>query len=314
MSRRLAVLCALVACAGAAGCGLGAGEEQGGEVTLTVTRNFGDEPVGVRRTGGAREGDTVMRLLQRDFTVETRFGGGFVQEIDGVAGGREGGRRVDWFFYVNGIEAGQGAAGRRVLPGDRIWWDHHDWTTAMRVPAVVGSFPEPFVSGSEGKRFPVRLVCEGAVDRACDEAATRLENAGVKNAGRSLLLASVSENVLRLVVGLWPDIRRDATVRAIESGPAASGVFARLDAAGRRVELLDARGRVVRTLGPGAGLVAATRGPDQQPTWVVTGTDAVGLAAAVAALTEQELRDHFAIAVERGRSLPLPVPGPGSGP
>ena len=29
----------------------------------------------------------------------------------------------------------------------------------MRVPAVVGSFPEPFLHGSEGKRFPVRLDC-----------------------------------------------------------------------------------------------------------------------------------------------------------
>ena len=46
-----------------------------------------------------------MRLLQRKFEVETRYGGGFVQEIDGVGGGREAGRPVDWFFYVNGIEA-----------------------------------------------------------------------------------------------------------------------------------------------------------------------------------------------------------------
>ena len=56
-----------------------------------------------------------MRLLQRKYDVKTRYGGGFVQEIDGVAGGREDGRRVDWFYYVNGIEATVGAAERRVL-------------------------------------------------------------------------------------------------------------------------------------------------------------------------------------------------------
>ena len=60
-----------------------------------------------------------MRLLQRGFEVETRYGGAFVQEIDGVGGGRRGGRPVDWFFYVNGIEAEtrrRGAAARARRP------------------------------------------------------------------------------------------------------------------------------------------------------------------------------------------------------
>ena len=47
----------------------------------------------------------------------------------------------------------------------------------MRVPAVVGSFPEPFVSGSEGRKLPVRLVCVGdagdALRRGRDPAARR---------------------------------------------------------------------------------------------------------------------------------------------
>ena len=48
------------------------------------------------------------------------------------------------------------------------------------------------------------------------------------------------------------------------------------------LELLDAQGRTVRTLGPGAGLVAATRFEEQQPTWVVSGTDTAGVERAVA--------------------------------
>jgi hypothetical protein len=103
-----------------------------------------------------------MRVLTRNFDVKTRYGGGFVQQIGGIAGGREGGRRVDWFYYVNGIEASTGANERRVTAGDRIWWDRHDWGAAMRIPAVVGSFPEPFLSGQNGKRLPVRLDCARA--------------------------------------------------------------------------------------------------------------------------------------------------------
>ena len=125
-----------------------------------------------------------MRLLQRKFEVETRYGGGFVQEIDGVGGGRRSGRPVDWFFYVNGIEASTGAAARRLAPGDRVWWDHHDWGAAMRVPAVVGSFPAPFVSSSKGKRVPVRIDCGAGAQRACREVQKRLTDAGAQVGGR----------------------------------------------------------------------------------------------------------------------------------
>ena len=63
----------------------------------------------------------------------------------------------------------------------------------------------------------------------------------------------------------------------------------------------------VRTLRAGGGLVATTSVEEQAPTWVVTGTDEVGLAAAAAALTEERLERHFALAVESGSDIPLPV-------
>src|SRR3712207_8032212 len=59
-------------------------------------------------------------------TLFRSYGGGFVQSIDGISGGRQRGRSVDWFYYVNGIEGGSGAAARKLAPGDRVWWDHHD--------------------------------------------------------------------------------------------------------------------------------------------------------------------------------------------
>jgi hypothetical protein len=311
MRRALACALAIAAVAlPASGCGFGSGSKQASEGSLTVTRDFGAESLGRRRTAGVSESDTVMRLLQRDFQVGTRYGGKFVQEIDGVAGGREGGSRVDWFYYVNGVEASSGAADRRVSPGDRIWWDHHDWSATMRVPAVVGSFPEPFVSGIKGRKLPVRIVCLHA-DQACDEVETRLHDAGIDDTARSVLQQSAGAEVLRVLVGPWSELRDDTAARKLESGPGASGVYAKPNPAGDRIDLLDARGRSVRTLGRGGGLLAATQIEGQQPTWIVTGVDATGVSAAAAALAEDELRDHFAIAVEEGRILPLPIVPPG---
>jgi hypothetical protein len=300
-----------------AGCGFGAGEDTG-NVTLTVTRDFGDavlhEGADEPQKEAVKEGDTVMRVLQRSYDVKTRYGGGFVQEIDGLAGGHEEGRQADWFYYVNGIEAPVGASERRLTGGERVWWDHHDWEAAQRVPAVVGSFPEPFKSGSEGKRFPVRLVCQGDDERSCDEVQERLEDADITGISRATLEQSGGQEVLRVIVGRWADVRRDPVVRALERGPGSSGVYARPTSTGDQIVLLDDDGQPVRTLRGGGGLVAATSVEAQAPTWIITGTDQVGVAAAAAALTEDRLEQHFALAVDAGQDVPLPVSGPGTGP
>ena len=305
----LLVVLALVA----AGCGLGAGDSEEGGATLTVTRDFGTREVGTGSADPIPGGETVMRMLQRDFDVETRYGGGFVQQINGIAGGREDGRPVDWFYYVNGILADDGAAAHELVAGDHVWWDHHDWGASADVRAVVGSFPEPFLSGIGGKRLPVRLDCAEAAADACDEVARRLSEAGVK-AGRSAAGSFGGEAVLRVEVGVWADVRKDAAVRQLEEGPKASGVYARPSASGEELALLDPEGETVRTLEEGAGLVAATRLGGEAPTWVVTGTDATGLAAAAAQIQQEALADRFAIAVEEGRPTPVPILPPPEAP
>ncbi len=311
---RAALLPALLLLAAlAGGCGLGAGESQEGGATLTVTRDFGAREVGTGSADPIPGGETVMRMLQRDFDVDTRYGGGFVQQINGIAGGREGGRPVDWFYYVNGILADDGAAAHKLASGDDVWWDHHDWGASAEVHAVVGAFPEPFLSGIAGKRLPVRLDCADAAADACDEVAERLAEQDIK-AGRSAAGGFGGEGVLRIKVGVWADVRRDPAVRRLEQSPAASGVYARPSAAGDELALLDPEGKTVRTLGPGAGLLAATQLGGEAPTWIVTGTDAVGLAAAAAQLEEDALEDRFAIAVQDGRPTPLPVLPPPEAP
>jgi len=87
-------------------------------------------------------------------------------------------------------------------------------------------------------------------------------------------------------------------------------VYARFNGAdGHSLALLDPRGQVVRTLGAGAGLVAATAQGSSSPTWLVTGADVAGVSAAAAALTPKRLADHFAVAVQGNSDLPVPLQG-----
>jgi hypothetical protein len=295
------------------GCGLGAGPKAS-ETELLVSKDFGAEPIvqtDQPKTGGS---DTVMRLLQRNAPkVTTRFGGNFVQSIDGVSGGHSGGSPVDWFFYINGIQADRGATAIKVHQGDRIWWDHHDWGVTDDVPAVVGSFPEPFLHGIDGRRLPTRVECAEPKSDACSTVAGKLQDLG-QVAARGGVGNSFVVDTLRILVGPWRALRGDPTVKLLEKGPAGSGVFAKPAADGKSIALLDAGGRVTRTLGPGTGLIAATKARDAKddesdPVWIVTGTDDAGIAAAADALDEGALNGHFAVAVSGGKPIGLPDRG-----
>jgi hypothetical protein len=285
-----------------AGCGFGEGAERSGGASLSVTRDFGHVELGHAASGTLREGTTVMRLLRSDFDVETRFGGGFVQSIDGQAGGGPEGRR-DWFYFVNGIEGDVGAAEYDLSPGDRVQWDLRRWGAAMRVPAIVGAFPEPFRSGTQGERRPVRVECEDSDSRPCRDAKAALDRSGVAVSGASLG-APGTQAVARIVVGRWPEVRIVRVAESLEDDPESSGVFARFAKDGRSLDLLDENGDVARTVHPGDGtaLVAALSPRADELVWLVTALDEAGLEAGAAALREKRLRNAFAVAVT-GRTV-----------
>ncbi len=292
-----ALLCAALA---TAGCGLGPGAGVG-DVQLTVTREYGAVPV-LSSAVGANESDTVMRVLEGEAEIGTRYGGGYVHSIDGVAEGQRDGDPYDWFFYVDGVESPVGAAESEVEGGERIWWDYRNWSATNHVPAVVGSWPAPFSDGIEGKRYPVAVRCEG-VGAACGEVREALEREGVKVA------SGEPERAIRILVGPWEQVREDPAARTVEAGPAESGVFADFEPGegGYELAALDEAGNRAESLGPDAGLVAATSRYGGLPVWVVTGGTAAAVRAAAGALDAGHLRDHYAVAIEDGKTTTLPL-------
>lgn len=290
------------------GCGLGAGKAPT-DVSLLVTRDFGAGTlyrVGAPHLGGE---ETAMSLLRRNAKVALRYGGGFVQSIDGLAGGQTNGAPIDWFYYVNGVLAPKGAADTTVHPGDHIWWDLHDWSQSEDIPAVVGTYPEPFLNGIEGKRLPVRVECAEAQGDACRTVTARLRASGVP-AALAALGGGDGPEILRVLVGPYAALGRGPGTVGLQSGPRASGVYARFALDGHTLTLLDPDGRSVRTLAAGSGLLAATRYSGASPIWLVTGTDSTGVDLAAHALDQATLAGHFAVALTVGQVLPLPQEHP----
>ena len=301
-----AVAAALAALALAlGGCGFGAGTSAPGAAQLDVTRDFGRQHFQPARLVHIHESDTVMRFLQATHKVDTRYGGGFVQSIDGLSGNRAG--QVDWFFYVNGIESGVGAADFGLSPGDRIQWDLHSWRATMRIPGIVGAYPEPFLHGYRGKRLPVRLECEQPDGTACTETMNRLQKAGVVVTSAAIGVAG-TQNVARVVVARWHAIRRLEAAAPLTRTPAESGVYARFAGpGGTTLDLLNSSGGVARVAPPGTGLVAARVPSGQNVVWFVTGTDDAGVARAAGALDQKDLGDAFAVAATPSGVVHLPV-------
>ena len=273
-----AFLVALAAALVLAGCG-SAGSAPSKRVSVTITRDFGAKRLAYAAAAGPANGETVLSFTRRHSGLRPGPG---------------------WSSFVNGI-ATRGTAD--LNPGDRVWWDRHPGHVHVR--AVVGSFPEPFRSGSGGARFPVRIECAQVGGPACTLTRDRMR-ATVPDTAVAEVGGTAGKDVLRILVGPWRVIREDPALQQIQRGPGASGVYVRPSPAANSIAVLDPAGATTKKLGPGQGLIAATRLGDQQPTWAVTGVDEAGAKAAAAALTEQALKNRFAAAVQGKTVLSVP--------
>jgi uncharacterized protein DUF4430 len=277
-----------------AGCGLGAGRGTS-DVGVVVTRDFGTHVMRSLVQAQVPGSETVVQLLERHFRLGLAYSGDFVTSIDGIG---DSGSHVNWFYYVNGIEAPMGAATTGLHHGDRIWWDIHDWVDTDSIPAVVGSFPQPFLSGLGGKHYPTIVDCAADAAAACAIVKRSLQAAGITpGSGRE---------GIKILVGSYDALGSAAAPLA--GGPKASGVYARFIDDGNALALLDPAGATVRRLAAAAGLIAATvPGSGSLPIWFITGTDQAGVDAAARELTISRLRDHFALVADGDEALPVPL-------
>jgi Domain of unknown function (DUF4430) len=290
-----ALLAALALC----GCGIGLGPPA---VRLLVTRNFGHRVLSRSGTLKAGSNETVLGLLQAHDAVVAGASPYFVQSIAGVSAGREAGRSLRWFAYVNGAAVAKRLAKTSVNPGDHVWWDLDD--AVKEVPAVVGSYPEPFLNGLGGKRLPVRIECASASGPACRKVISRLRALSVP-AAVSAIGSGGAPETLRVMVAPWAQLE-GVLAEQLERGPRSSGVYARFSERGKQLTLLDEEAQPTRTLTSGAGLIAALSAPKEAPVWVITGTDEAGVERAAAGLDQTTLAGHFAVALSSSGALALP--------
>jgi hypothetical protein len=279
VKRRAAAATLAALCLVAAGChskSKPAPASSAPSASLEVTRDLGARTVLAKRVA---PGQTVMAALQGIAKVGTRYGGRFVQSIDGVSGSL--GQAEDWTYFVNGLEARVGATDVTLHAGDRVWWDYRPWADLPTVPAVVGSFPEPFVHGTGAPAKVVEV-------RGSPALAAALRHDGAR--------VSSTTSRWRVLVGSDAQLRADASYRTAIAAPLAEGVTVALRA-----------GQVVSYIGhgkldplPAARAAVFAIRANGGATLFVAGVDAASARTAATALAAHPAlaRDRYAVALD----------------
>ena len=285
------LLVTAVACL-AAGCER-VSDRAAGNAHQLVTSGFGAETL---RDEAAADGGSVLDALRATSTVETAYGGGFVNAIDGLASDRSGQR--DWFFYVNGVSPGRGADQQRLRADDSVWWDYHPWGGLIDAWTVVGLWPEPFVHG-----YPKRPGTVTA-DPPLDDV---LRAAGVT--------VGPGPSPWRVRVGVDAALRAtDPAWRRAMADPVGAGLTVRID--GNRIRAVGADGTTLTDV-PEARAIAAAVLTGATPEsggalLAVAGLDATAarLAADRIAREPSVLRGRFAVVFDESGN-PIAAGGQG---
>lgn len=214
MSRRLCIGLLLVVLA-LAGCGGEGPTADDGTARLWVTRDRGAT---VLLDVEVSAGQSLLRALKSETRVDTRYGGGFVQTIDGIEGSAR--RHEDWFWFVNGLAGDRSAASYRLRAGDVAWWDYRDWSDdAETLEVVVGAFPEPFLHGYAGKARPAAVRYAPNLGEDASRVAEALGSDDVATSGTAV---AADANVFELVAG---ESHLTAALRKPGSGPSGAVRF-----------------------------------------------------------------------------------------
>ena len=256
-------------------------------VKVVVTRDFG-KVVLPEKTVEIGQNTTALDALQQVAEVQTKYGGGFVNAINGISSEYEevNRKKQDWLFYINGISVNIGANDYILRDGDIEHWNFHDWSFRQFVPAIIGDFPEPFLHGYGGVVYPTVIAYQAGWEEDAKRIASRLSQLGVDSIyTRSINELSADEReTCNLILLGTTDCQPIEEMNQVWDR---LGFYVHLHDSSLRV--FNSKGDLTAEYRAGAGVIQATQSPwnpkgvgvCQNVVWVVSGSDEAGVKAAV---------------------------------
>jgi len=290
-----------------------AGSNEPATATVVVTRDFGQELV-LAEEIEIEDGTDAMTALQAVAEVETKYGGGFVQAIEGLSSEYEGGsKKRDWLYYINGISLSLGAKDYRLRDGDIEHWDFRDWSYQPMVPAIIGAFPQPFLSGGRGEVKPAAVAYDPPFAGEAGALVAELKGWGVAEVtlnSAEALSDGVKEQSNLIILGG----AESGLILELNDLAKKLGFFAYFE--GGKITVLDGKGDPAGEYGSGWGLIQATQNPwspggvgsGEGCVFIVTGADESGVKSAAQALVDNSdgLRYAYAVLVNNNDIIKIP--------
>lgn len=283
------------------------------QVTLLVTKDYGKEIIFNEKVE-INEGYTVMDILEENLQIGTKWGGDFVSEINGIKtdNGGVSGKRKDWFYFVNGVCADVGATAYELKNGDVVWWDYHPWENMSSTnPAVIGSFPEPFLHGYGNKiNNTVIMASKNNLDLA-----NSLKNSLLSKVTTNIEVKELNESLIEnrlgptIVIGQWDEINKIDYLNTLNEGYKRTGVNVHFIDDG--IELLKYDGTIQRKIKENAGVITATGEGlgDDKPLWLIVGIDSKGLNKTIDVLVNnpEKIKNMYSAVVTSDEVISLPI-------
>ncbi|MGB8957300.1 MAG: DUF4430 domain-containing protein [Tumebacillaceae bacterium] len=285
-----------------------------GQLLLSVTHNFGSSSV-FNQNVAVGDGQSLIDLMREHFDVETAYGGGFVNGINGTKSAYTDKsvftrKKIDWFYYSNGSVSAIGADALQPKPGDTIWWDYHAWSgQGSSTPCVVGAYPHPFTTGYNGATPGTVIYYSGPHADDANRLAQGLRNQGAGNVSTAAYqdgsILHSTKNVI--VLGTWSELSGQSAMGEVFGDPARTGVYAKFD--GNTVTALNSTGKSGGRTGQGAILATGQGSGDASPTWLVLGATEAGLDAAVDAMVNSpgKLKGKIGVVIDGSEAVGVPV-------
>jgi hypothetical protein len=256
-------------------------------VRVVVTRDFGQQLI-FDEMLDVPEGTSAMAALTRVAEVETSHGGGFVDAINGIHSeftGRQP-NTLGWFIYINGIQANTGALDYTLHDGDVQHWDFHDWSFHQFIPAIIGEFPEPLLSGYGGIVYPSIIVYQNGWQEDAQRIADKLRSLGIDSftiTDNNKLSDSEKESSNLILLGTLEFPLIDELNQAWKR----LGFFTHFQDS--KLNVYDSEGDPTVVYGGETGVIQATRSPwnpkgtgvCENTVWIISGTDEAGVKAAL---------------------------------
>ena len=183
----------------------------------------------------------------------------------------------------------------------------------MSVPAIVGDFPQPFLSGYQEKMKPTSVVYDESFSSEAEVLVEKLKGYGITrvSAVQCDVLSDETKADNNLIIIALPDNR---LIKELNDAHKKLGFF--LNIQQNELTVLDAEGNQSGKFGEGSGLIQATQNPwypegigsGENTVWMITGMDMDGVISAVEVLVKypDKLKYACSVMISEGKVTKVP--------